>query len=211
MNTAAIVLYIFLFLSMCVSAAGVWLARDGTKDSRGTVLCTMSYLVLALAALLATISYTLPSSYVLFSIDIVNLIDYLRALLMPSAAALFYLGLRVHVERPKDDFPREQLLFFAIFVTVSYGFFTSQPEGWPTIIVNFWIGVSALLCLRLIVGERSLSVADKFMVGALAVLLVFSWLQVLWGFSDLHRDPTTPIDIFLLVGATNCVLAIAIA
>jgi diguanylate cyclase (GGDEF)-like protein len=171
----------------------------------------MSYLVLALAALLATISYILPSSYVLFSIDIVNLIDYLRALLMPSAAALFYLGLRVHVERPKDDFPREQLLFFAIFVTVSYGFFTSQPEGWPTIIVNFWIGVSALLCLRLIVGERSLSIADKFMVGALAVLLVFSWLQVLWGFSDLHRDPTTPIDIFLLVGATNCVLAIAIA
>ena len=196
---------------MCVSAAGVWLARDGSRDSRGTVLCTMSYVVLALAALLATLSYIMPPPVVFFSLDILGLIDYLRALLMPSAAALFYLGLRVHVERPNDDFPREQIFFAAIFFTVSYGFFTSQPEGWPTIVVNFWIGVSAMLCIRLIVTGRRLTVADKFMNGALALLLTFSWLQVVWGFSDLHRDPTTPIDIFLLVGATNCVLAIAIA
>ncbi|WP_298635650.1 GGDEF domain-containing protein [uncultured Umboniibacter sp.] len=211
MNTAVIVLYIFLFLSMCVSATGIWLARDGSKDSRGTVLCTMSYVVLALAALLATLCYTLPASSSIFSLNIIKLIDYLRALLMPSAAALFYLGLRVHVERPKDDIPREKLLFSAIFATVSYGFFTSQPEGWPTIIVNFWIGVSALLCLRLIVDTRRLATADKFMAGALALLLMFSWLQVIWGFSDLHRDPTTSIDVLLLVGATNCTLAIAIA
>ena len=195
---------------MSVSAAGVWLARDGSSDSRGTVLCTLSFVVLASAALLGMLSAMIRPD-IDASGRVVELIDYLRALMMPTAAGIFYLGLRAHVESESNKFPRERLLFAAIFITVSYGYFSSQPVGWPSVIVNFWIGAVALLCVTELRPLKRIKSADHFMIGALVGLLLFSWLKVIIGVMDLNRDPSGAIDIVLLVGSTNCVLALSTA
>lgn len=206
--TTEIIIFVFLLVTMLLSGFSLWLTSKQAINTNGLQLCAASFFVLALGSLVSMSSVFAEYGGEL-SEELTVTLRYLRALLVPISAAMFTHGISKHLLSKPLPVRLIQGTYITIWLSVTVGFFFDQPYGWPTALVNAWIGLFAFASSLFALSTKLNQLTNNFLTTSLFALSGFAFTRSLLAASDIQSDPNTIYDFALLSGA--CLASIAVS
>lgn len=208
--TTEIIIFVFLLVTMLLSGFALWLTSKQAINTVGLKLCAASFFVLAFGSLVSMSSVFAEYGGAL-SEELTLTLRYLRALLVPISAAMFTHGLSKHILSKPLSARLVRSTYTLVWLSVSIGFFFDQPYGWPTVLVNAWIGFFAFVSAFFALSTRLNQLTNSFLTASLFALTGFSLTRSILAASNIQNDPNTIYDFALLSGASLSSIAVSFA
>ncbi len=208
--TTEIIIFVFLLVTMLLSGFSLWLTSKQAISTDGLRLCASSFFVLAFGSLVSMSSVFAEYGGAL-SEELTVTLRYLRALLVPISAVMFTHGISKHLLAKPLPAKVIQGTYTLVWLSVTVSFLFDQPYGWPTVLVNSWIGLLALVSAYFALSTKLNRLTNSFLTSSLFALSGFSITRSILAASNIQSDPNTIYDFALLSGASLASIAVSFA